>query len=268
MNKIISLITVFALLIQVSGCSVRKVQRVNTSDLPNPAVEKIVGITTKAGAEVGFDPPGAVVQNSKLEAKVNKKPYEISIDQVERFWVERREHSTARTIGLVAALVVGAIGVAAIIVAATKESCPFIYSWDGQQFVFDGEPYGAAITKGLERDDYSELRRLMPDKGLYRLMISNGVDETQYTNLRSFLFWITVLTVSPLTVPAISTPYPRFKLPLLLLTIPDKHCCPGSGQQIDESGNQSRRQIQTPAQDRISASLFLNLNQRQRSSCS
>ncbi len=183
MRQIVSVIAVLALLIQMSGCSVRKVQRVKASDLQNPAIEKIVGVTTKTGEEISFNPPGAVVRDNKLEASVNNKPYSISMDQIERFWVERREHSTIRTVGLTVGLVVGAIGVVAIIIAATKESCPFVYSWDGQKYVFDGEPYGAAITRGLERDDYSELERLVPDKGLYRLMISNEVPETQYTNL-------------------------------------------------------------------------------------
>jgi hypothetical protein len=183
MKRIISIAAVLALLIQMPGCSIRKVQRVNAPDLRNPALEKIVGITTKTGEDIGFQPPGAVVRNDKLEAKVDNKPYKISIGQVERFWVERKEHSTSRTIGLVAALVVGAIGLTAIIVAATKESCPFVYSWDGQRYVFDGEPYGAAITRGLERDDYSELERLVPERGIYRLMIRNEVPETQFTNL-------------------------------------------------------------------------------------
>jgi hypothetical protein len=183
MKQIISIVAVLALLIQMSGCSVRKVQRVNAPDLPNPASEKIVGITTKTGEDISFRPPGAVARNDKLLAKVNNKPYEISVNQVERFWVERKEHSTSRTVGLAAALVVGAIGLTAIIIAATKESCPFVYSWDGHRYVFDGEPYGAAITRGLERDDYSELEWLVPDEGLYRLMIRNEVPETQYTNL-------------------------------------------------------------------------------------
>ena len=157
MRKIISAIAVLALVMQMSGCSVTNVQRVNTPELSNPSSEKIVGITTKTGEDIRFQPPGATVRNDKLDAHVNKKPYEISLNQVERFWIERKEFSTLRTVGLSAAIIVGTIGVASIIIIATKESCPFIYSWDGHQYVFDGEPYGAAITRGLERDDYSEL---------------------------------------------------------------------------------------------------------------
>jgi hypothetical protein len=187
MKRTISIITIMVLLIQMLGCTVKKVQRVNAPDLANPALEKIVGITTKTGEDISFQPPGAVVQNGKIKAKVNNKDYEIAIDQVERFWVERKEPSTARTIGLVAAIAVGTIVVVAAIIVATKESCPFVYSWDGQQYTFDAEPYGGAITRGLERHDYSELEKLVPDKGLYRLMISNEVDETQFTNLMELM---------------------------------------------------------------------------------
>jgi len=50
-------------------------------------------------------------------------------------------------------------------------------------FRFDAEPYGGAITRGLERDDYSELEHLRAENGLYRLLATNEAPETQYTNL-------------------------------------------------------------------------------------
>jgi hypothetical protein len=50
--------------------------------------------------------------------------------------------------------------------------------------VFDAEPYGGAVTRGLERDDYGDLEHLRPDSaGQYRLLITNEVNEIQYTNL-------------------------------------------------------------------------------------
>ena len=186
-KRIISIVMAMALLVQASGCTVKKVQPVNAPNAINPVTEKIVGITTKTGEQVSFQPPGAVIQNGKLKAKVDNQDYEIAIEQVDRFWIERRETSAIRTIGLVAAIAVGTIAVTAVIIVATKESCPFVYSWDGRQYAFDAEPYGGAITRGLERDDYSELEQLVPDKGRYRLMIRNEVAETQYTNLMELM---------------------------------------------------------------------------------
>ena len=70
------------------ACYSRRVQKVATVDVPQPKNEKIVGITTLKGEDVSFDPPGASITNGKLSATVKKIPYEVSLDQVQRFWVE------------------------------------------------------------------------------------------------------------------------------------------------------------------------------------
>lgn len=182
-NRFVIIVVIFTLLTQLTGCAVTKTRRLDPTEVKEPGKEKIVGITTVEGEDIRFDPPGASVKNDTIYASVDGAPYEISLARVQRFWVERKERSRARTIGLVAAVAaIGVILVAAVIVA-TKESCPFIYSWDGTQYIFDAEPYGGAITRGLERDDYSELEHLRAEKGLYRLMITNEVLETQFTNL-------------------------------------------------------------------------------------
>jgi hypothetical protein len=69
-----------------------------------------------------------------------------------------------------------------LLIAATKESCPFIYSFDGAKYVFDGEPYGGSICKALKRTDLSKLDYLAPIKGEYKLLLTNEVNEIQYTD--------------------------------------------------------------------------------------
>jgi hypothetical protein len=165
------------------GCTVNKVYKLKTSQVQQPQQEHLVGVTTKTGEEIGFDPPGGKVNRDNIEAQVRSVPYTVAIQDVQRLWVERRGVSAVRTIGLTVAIVVVALGTFAAIVAATKQSCPFVYSWDGSKYVFDAEPYGGAITRGLERDDYSELEHLREQNGIYRLLLTNEVDETQYTNL-------------------------------------------------------------------------------------
>ena len=83
--------------------------------------------------------------------------------------------------GTVLAVAAGALLVVAAIGLAT--SCPFIYSWDGEEWVLDAEPYAGATTKGLERADFSELENLVAVDGEYRLRITNEVNESQYPNL-------------------------------------------------------------------------------------
>jgi hypothetical protein len=165
------------------GCMVDKVKKLKVVQVPQPQQEHLVGVTTKAGEEIGFDPPGGKMNRDNIEAKVRSVPYTIALQDAQRLWVERRGISAPRTIGLSVAIAAAAIGTLAAIVAATKQSCPFVYSWDGNGYVFDAEPYGGAITRGLERDDYSELEHLREQNGSYRLLLTNEVDETQYTNL-------------------------------------------------------------------------------------
>ena len=86
--------------------------------------------------------------------------------------------SAVATLGVIIAIA----GVIALIAIATKQSCPFVYSFDGEQFVFDAEPLGGAICPGLARTDLSRLDYVKPVDGEYRLLIRNEVPETQYVN--------------------------------------------------------------------------------------
>ncbi len=181
-RRILAVVLSTVLLWMNTGCTVRKVKQLDTGSVAQPQQEHIVGVTTKTGQEIGFDPPGGVVNQGTIVAKVQQAPYSIALQDVQRLWVERRETSIARTVGLSLLIAAAAFGTLIAIVAATKQSCPFVYSWDGTQYVFDAEPYGGAITRGLERDDYSELEHLREQNGLYRLLLTNEVDETQFTN--------------------------------------------------------------------------------------
>ena len=179
----ISILLTAVLFFLNSGCMVNKVQKLNVSQVAQPQQEHLVGITTKTGTEVGFDPPGGTMNRDTIEAKVRSAPYSITLQDVQRLWVQRRGVSAPRTIGLSVGIAAAAFGTFIAIVLATKQSCPFVYSWDGSQYVFDAEPYGGAITRGMERDDYSELEHVREQNGVYKLLVTNEVDETQYTNL-------------------------------------------------------------------------------------
>jgi hypothetical protein len=91
--------------------------------------------------------------------------------------------SILASLGLTILILAGVV----LIIAATKQSCPFIYSYDGNKYVFDAEPLGGATTKGLERTEYSKLDYLKKLDGSYKILARNEVEETQFIDELSLL---------------------------------------------------------------------------------
>ncbi len=174
-----AMVLCLALLPHVISCTSTKTQEIALPTEQQLPRERIMSITTRQGRVVHFQLPGARLERDTIFGFVRSEPFQMPLEDVERLWVTKTETNTAATIGAV----VGVVALAFVAALATKESCPFVYSWDGNKYVFDAEPYGGAITRGLERDDYSELEHLQAVDGLYRLMIANEVRETQFTNL-------------------------------------------------------------------------------------
>lgn len=66
-------------------------------------------------------------------------------------------------------------------------SCPYIYTFNGESYVFNGDIYAGAIYPNLERNDYTSLHDLNPVNGEYRIKIANELQERQYTNIAELL---------------------------------------------------------------------------------
>ena len=165
-----------------SGCT--SVHRVPVTEAAPPTQEHLAGVTTRAGRDIEFD-SAAVISGDTVYARAQKQRLVIPVDSVQRWWLRRTDGG--KTVLAILGVAAGVVVVAGAIAAATKESCPFIYSWDGKRYVFETEPYGGAITRGLERDDYGVLPGLVSHAGAYRLLVTNEVNETQMTNL--FELW-------------------------------------------------------------------------------
>jgi hypothetical protein len=60
------------------------------TDLKEPEKERIVGVTTLDGQDVRFDPTGVRIRDNALQALVKGAPYQLQLDRVQRFWVERK----------------------------------------------------------------------------------------------------------------------------------------------------------------------------------
>jgi hypothetical protein len=145
--------------------------------------ERVIGATMTDGTDVRFDSLGGYVRSDTVFAMQKGEPVRLPLNQVQRLWLRKTDS------GKTALAVIGVSLLASVaLAAATKESCPFVYSWDGTRYVFDAEPYGGAISRGLERDDYARLENLRPEGGLYKLLVTNEVNETQMTNMMEL--WI------------------------------------------------------------------------------
>lgn len=112
-------------------------------------------------------------------------PVEINPDSILYANVKRTDvaGTILASIGLV---LLFALGVG-LIIAATKESCPFVYSYDGKKYIFDAEPLGGATSKVLERTEYSRMEHLKEIDNKYKILVRNEVKETQYIDEMSLL---------------------------------------------------------------------------------
>ncbi len=97
------------------------------------------------------------------------------------------DKNTGRSIANVFFGTIGALAVVAIIIAATKSSCPFVYVKNGEEFVFTGELYPGVLTANQQRDDYLPLPNTMNTNNEYTIKISNELKEIQYTDFVQLL---------------------------------------------------------------------------------
>lgn len=116
--------------------------------------------------------------------------YTLQLNNVTR--IEVIEHDKKRTTN---SYVLGAIGgtlgvaaLAAIIIAVTKSSCPFVSAYHDNELLLQGEIYGGAIYPQLERHDYMPLKMSVKKDGSLEVMISNELKERQYTDMADL--WI------------------------------------------------------------------------------
>ena len=115
--------------------------------------------------------------------------YTLALDKIQKIEVIEKDKKRTTNSYVIGALgfTLGALAVAAIIVAATKSSCPFVSAYTDNQFVLQGEIYGGAIYPQLARDDYMPLRMNATIDNTLQLKISNELQEQQYTDFADLI---------------------------------------------------------------------------------
>lgn len=181
LRKIIATLTLAFFVVYLHGCYSNQV--IPRDELLQHPEYQITSVVTEQGEVIEFDieAGGASITNNEVAGVVKDgQSKHIPLSQVKMIYVRKIDpaNTVLAVIGVSAFLAV----VTALIIKATKESCPFVYSFDGKKYVFDGEPYGGATCVALQRTDLCKLEYLQPVGNEYRLKLTNEVDETQYTD--------------------------------------------------------------------------------------
>lgn len=175
----------------VININIEKVLSAYTSKPDTVSMERLLADSTIRVKQLVFA-NGTVVTFNANGGKYQKGSYfidgktingnKVSINTENILYARIKKIDAAKTTVAVLGGIVGAALLVVIIIAATKESCPFVYSFDGNKYVFDAEPLGGATTKGLVRQEYSRLEHLKETDGKYKLRVTNEVNETQFVN--------------------------------------------------------------------------------------
>ena len=123
----------------------------------------------------------------------------IPINDVLEFFVEKEEVDASLTTLFVIGLI-GAVALTTILIKnatdknndpqapplppaeppdTTGPSCPLVYSFDGEKYVFDSEPLSGVISENLTRTDYTKLELLKQSDGKFKLLVKNQPEETE-----------------------------------------------------------------------------------------
>ena len=180
-NNGFKIFTIIAILLFIYGCI-----KTTTYIAPHEAdkiyaARKII-VTLSDGTEWELKNP--YIENNKIIGiGYDNRRKEIDLSLITSVRTEKTDYTYAVLYGLAAAITVGLlIGAATAPEPPPPESCPFVYSFDGEKYILDAEPYGAAICQGLKRTEWCGLEQLKETNGYYKIMIANELDETQYTD--------------------------------------------------------------------------------------
>lgn len=155
-------------------------------ELKARSADKTIFLHPKAGGEVELH--DVVVSENKIEGlKSDNTKFEIPIAEVWTVQIKKRDFLTpllfcGATAVMIAAAIASRQPDPARPAVRSSESCPIVYSFDGARYVFEAEPYGGAICRGMERAEWSELDHLGEVNGRYRLLVANELNESEFVD--------------------------------------------------------------------------------------
>ena len=145
------------------------------------ATAKSVTVRTADGKELIFK--SAKIENEKIIGVLESgEKREIDFSAIQAVMIKKPgENATAFVVlDLIVAAWLGAG--AAFAPAPPPGSCPLVYSFDGQAFVLEAEPYGGAVLKALQRSEWIGLDHLKETGGYYKIRAANELTETEFAD--------------------------------------------------------------------------------------
>jgi hypothetical protein len=152
------------------------------------AIQDSQGHLLKAETVSELMASGQIPLTSQMVVQTSEGKTTLPLEQVQMVQVPAKKH------GKLTGFLIGATVDAIVIAAAASsgpdisggdtegyvQSCPFVYSFDGERYVLDSETFGGAIFRAAQRTDWDNLDHLREVDGTYRLKITNELKETQY----------------------------------------------------------------------------------------
>lgn len=190
MNKqITAIITLIAFIGFTFSCVSHTASRVRIKniDLWKGKNISIVNVYTTSGDLYEFSKkrPAVILGNEIVgtaidESTGEEKKVSIPLDEAEVIWVKKVDRK--RTL-LKSFAAMGIVAIATFVGFLMSDPfCPFVYSFDGENYILDAEPYAGAVCRSLKRTDWCQMDHLKDINDEYRVLITNELDETEYVD--------------------------------------------------------------------------------------
>ena len=187
-KKIASMVTLTAFISFTFSCATYTTKKINIERGEFWKGENVSFMTvyTKSGDLYEFSKrqPAKIVGDKIVGESIDdtgkKKAVSIPLSEVEVVWIKKVD--SGKTLIKSFSIVGGVAVLMVVAIIKADPSCPFIYSFDGENYILDAEPYAGAVCRGLKRTECCGLEHLKEVNGEYRILMTNELDETDYTD--------------------------------------------------------------------------------------